>query len=155
MGMFDHVEVECELPIPDFVPLEIKDLFKQAMHEDGFQTKDFDRLLQHYRIGEDNKLYKRNNDWFVDTEVIDEGDPVDFHGIMEIHTIVYLDDSNLIDTAEYFGIESNGHKMRSHGPKNIKNWLYLSYNMKFTDGILVKITMNEPIEKDLSDLNLI
>ena len=66
--------------------------------------------------------------------------------------IVYLDDSNLIDTGEYLGVGPNGYLSRIIGPKVKRNWIYITYKLKFTDGYLVDISMISPTEKDLSEL---
>ena len=33
-----------------------------------------------------------------------------------------------------------------------RNWIFITYNLKFTDGFLVAITMVSPTEQELSEL---
>lgn len=115
MGMFDYVEIERELPISSYIPDSIVSLIKKSFEENSFQTKDFDCELANYRITKDGKLYYSLNDWF-ESKTIEPERLVDYHGIFEISMLVYLDDSNLLDTGEYLGVGSNGYKSRILGP---------------------------------------
>ncbi len=40
MGMYDYVEIECELPIPDYIPESIIPIIKRSFEENIFQTKE-------------------------------------------------------------------------------------------------------------------
>ncbi|MDA0763597.1 MAG: hypothetical protein O3A39_04095 [Proteobacteria bacterium] len=153
MGMFDYVEIECELPIPSYVPDSIISLIKRSFEENSFQTKDFECELATYRVTNDGKLYRSLLSWFED-KVIEPEKLVDYHGIFEVSTLVYLDDSNLLDTGEYLGVGSNGYKSRILGPNMQKNWIWVCYKLKFTDGFLVDLFMISPTQEDLNLLSI-
>lgn len=153
MGMFDYVEIECELPIPSYVPSSIVSLIKKSFEETSFQTKNFDCELANYRVTKDGKLYYSLSSWLEDG-VIKSEKLVNYHGIFEAHMLVYLDDSNLLDTGEYLGVGSNGYKSRILGPNIKKNWIWVCYKLKFTDGFLVDSFMISPTEKEINLLSI-
>lgn len=153
MGMFDYVEIERELPISSYIPDSIVSLIKKSFEENSFQTKDFDCELANYRVTKDGKLYYSLNDWF-ESKTIEPERLVDYHGIFEISMLVYLDDSNLLDTGEYLGVGSNGYKSRILGPNIQKNWVWVCYKLKFTDGFLVDLFMTNPTEKEINLLSI-
>ncbi len=155
MGMYDYVEIECELPIPKYVPDHISTLVKKSFEENSFQTKNFECELANYRVSKDGKLYYSLISWFEKNNVIESEKLVNYHGIFEIKMIVYLDDSNLLDTGEYLGVEPNGYKSRILGPNIKKNWVWICYKLKFTDGLLVDIFMVNPTEEEINLLSII
>ncbi|MAH50972.1 hypothetical protein CMI37_34465 [Candidatus Pacearchaeota archaeon] len=71
--MFDYIECEYKLPLPDFTKEESADLNDVKWEEVEFQTKDFYDLLIKYTISEDGQLYenKIERQW-----VEDEGSPM-------------------------------------------------------------------------------
>lgn len=151
MGLFDYIEIECNLPIPDYVPKSMVSIIERSFFENIFQTKDLDCLMDTYRVSKDGRLYQNSNSWF-DNEPLAPEQILDYHGIIEADMIVYLDDSNLIDTGEYLGVGPNGYLTRIIGPKMKRNWIYITYKLKFTDGYLVDISMISPTKEDLSNL---
>jgi hypothetical protein len=151
MGMYDYVEIECDLPIPDYIPKSIIPIITRSFEENIFQTKELDCVLNNYRVSNDNRLYRSTTSW--DTgDVIDQEELIDYHGIIEADMVVYLDDSNLLDTGEYLGVGANGYLTRITGPNIKRNWIYITYKLKFTDGYLVDISMISPTENELSKL---
>lgn len=151
MGMFDYIELECDLPIPDYIPQAMVSIIKRSFDENVFQTKDFDCSLDNYRISKDGRLYLIPGTWFDANSTADEK-LIDYHGIFTADMVVYLDDSNLIDTGEYLGVGPNGYLSRVMGPKIKRNWIFVTYKVKFTDGYLVDISMISPTEAELSTL---
>lgn len=130
MGMYDNVNVYYKMPDPE-------------IQDEVFQTKSFECAMDDYTITEEGRLILHKAHWEPIPEeerpyygkpewekpglwkaigsmktVYDGDEDIDFHGIIEIHTI--LD-----------GFSS---------PKD-SDWY--SYNLKFTDGILKEITKNE------------
>lgn len=151
MGMYDYVEIECDLPIPDYIPKSIIPIITRSFEENIFQTKELDCTLDNYRVSNDNRLYRSTTSW--DTgDLIDQEELIDYHGIIEADMVVYLDDSNLLDTGEYLGVGANGYLTRITGPNIKRNWIYITYKLKFTDGYLVDISMISPTENELSKL---
>ena len=59
MGMFDHIQCECPLPLPD----NQGELSGRNWRENEFQTKDFDCLMGTYCIREDGTLWQENHVW--------------------------------------------------------------------------------------------
>src|ERR1044071_115426 len=55
MGMFD--DIKCEYPLP--LPENQGELVDRNWREQGFQTKDFDCLMDHYCIQEDGTLWRQ------------------------------------------------------------------------------------------------
>jgi len=55
MGMFDDIKCECPLPLPE----NQGELEGRNWREHGFQTKDFDCLLDQYCIHEDGTLWQQ------------------------------------------------------------------------------------------------
>jgi hypothetical protein len=151
MGMYDYVEIECELPIPDYIPQSIVPIIKRSFEENIFQTKELECTLDSYRISADKRMYRSHNSW-TSNEPIGEEELIEYHGIIEADMVVYLDDSNLLDTGEYLGVGANGYLSRISGPNVKRNWIYLTYKLKFTDGYLVDISMISPTENELSKL---
>lgn len=152
MGLYDHIEIECDLPLPDYIPADMVSIIRNSFNQDIFQTKDLECLMDNYRVSADGKLYVSSSSWFTD-EIIEPERLVDYHGIITASTVVYLDDSNLIDTGEHLGVGANGYLTRITGPGIKRNWLFITYKLKFTDGLLVDISMIDPTEKDLSNLS--
>ena len=151
MGMYDYIELECELPIPDYIPQAMVPIIKRSFEENVFQTKDLECILDNYRVSKDNRLYLTPGSWF-EKEPIGPEELIDYHGIISVDMVVYLDDSNLLDTGEYLGVGPNGYLSRIIGPKMKRNWIFITYNLKFTDGFLVAVTMVSPTEQELSEL---
>ena len=151
MGMYDYVEIECDLPIPDYIPKSMIPIIKRSFDENIFQTKELDCTLDSYRISTDKRMYRSHNSW-TSNETIGEEELIDYHGIIEADMVVYLDDSNLLDTGEYLGVGANGYLSRVIGPNIKRNWIYITYKLKFTDGYLVDISMISPTENELSKL---
>lgn len=151
MGMFDYVEIECELPIPNYIPQSMASIIKESFKENIFQTKDFECVLDKYRVSKNNRLYLTPSSWFQ-KEPLGPEELVNYHGIVSVNTTVYLDDSNLLDTGEYFGVRANGYLSRIIGPNIKRNWIYITYELKFTDGYFVDISMVNPTEKEIQEL---
>lgn len=129
MGMFDEIKIEYEMP-------------DHEIQDEIFQTKSFYNAMDNYTLTKEGKLifHKCHYDMVPEEErpfygkpewdentfyhtmgcmrTIYDGDVVmDYHGIIEIHTILgkYKDDGST----------------------------WYSYNLKFTDGVLVDIERNK------------
>ena len=55
--MFDYVECEYELPLPDFSEEQAEDLKGTDWTQVEWQTKDFHDAMVTYTISEDGQLY--------------------------------------------------------------------------------------------------
>jgi len=99
MGMFDYIECEYKLPLPDFTEEESKDLIEIEWAEVEFQTKAFDRILIKYTISEDGQLYenKIEREWVEDDESLtgvtmkekeDGIERIDYSGELLFHGLV-------------------------------------------------------------------
>lgn len=140
MGMFDTVTFEDLriLPIPEEISgLEIPN---------DFQSKDFDCLMDEYYISKDRKIFKRKYKWVKCTDA--EYDDY-------LKTIEEFKSSSLYDFWK-----ENGKNKRVfdfdeeipdlHGYYRVYDYIkrkpvewYIEYRLKFTDGILVDISVSE------------
>lgn len=127
--MFDEFFSMKDLPHPVGLPEERRVQFNREASTLGFQTKDFDCVLDRYVLTEDGALLRKSCSW--DTrEVLDE-ERVEFHGRFEIHALFFADDTGLK--------ESNGVALRLLGPDFRGEAYAVSYVLKFTDGRLEAI----------------
>ena len=101
MGMFD--DVTCEMPLPD------------GFDGGGFQTKDFECVLDKYRITEDARLMRGGFSWDTDgVKTKREEVDVAYHGILNFYSCT--------------------------GDHNDGTFVWHGYSAKFTDGKCVEIT---------------
>lgn len=70
MGLFDTIECEYALPLPEFTDDQRKD-FSLALGGGEidlktveWQTKDLDNMLDHYTIEDDGQVYVRASQWY-------------------------------------------------------------------------------------------
>ena len=129
MGMFDEVHTEIELPAPFGLPAARLAQFRAEVAKLGFQTKDFECVMDRYVITEDGRLQHQSCSW--DSREVLEEEFLDFHGRFEIHTMFFADDVGLV--------EHGGLKVRVMGPTFEGEAYSISYVIKFTDGRLVAI----------------
>ena len=126
MGMFDEFSSMKELPLPVGLPEEHHTQFVREISKLGFQTKDFDCVLDRYVLTKEGALLRKSCSW--DTREVLSEERVEFHGRFEIHTIFFADDAGLQ--------ESNGVAIRLLGPDFQGEAYAVSYVLKFTDGCL-------------------
>ena len=126
MGMFDEFSSMKELPLPVGLPEERHTQFIREISKLGFQTKDFDCVLDRYVLTKEGALLRKSCSW--DTREVLSEERVEFHGRFEIHTIFFADDTGLQ--------ESNGVAIRLLGPDFQGEAYAISYVLKFTDGCL-------------------
>ena len=68
MEMFDYIECEYELPLPEFGEEEKQDLKDIVWEEVVFQTKNFDNLMITYEITEEGQIYEHK----VERELVED-----------------------------------------------------------------------------------
>ena len=151
MALFDYLYIECPVTIPDYVNKRFRNHIEASLNQDDLQTKDFECIMDHYVINKNRELVKIKTGWFPEEQKHIE-EKIYFHGEIYANNVIYVDDSNLIDTGEYFNTEPSGYKSRIIGPKIKKNWFFLSFKIKFTNGLVENISMIEPTEKELLEL---
>jgi hypothetical protein len=109
MGMFDYVECEYDLPMPEKAnDIQIKAI-KRFLKTDSFQTKDLDNCLIYYLIDE-NGLFREKIFAAGRTFFFEPSDPVYIHQHINCYGVVEIDEE--------------------------EKW-WLEYDLKFTDGIMV------------------
>lgn len=69
MGMFDYVDVNYDLPLPDNATDEHIVFIKNAIAADNFQTKDFECMLDVYYIDREGFMYLKNGDEYEECYV--------------------------------------------------------------------------------------
>jgi hypothetical protein len=144
MGMYDHIYIDYPIPIADYIPSEYRSLMLRTFGEEGFQTKDLDCIMADFHITNSGLLYMDHLSSFEDREQKPKIKQY-FHGHMRVYTIVYLDDSNL---EEWHGVE-----IRMSGPEYKDNVLFVEYDLKFTDGLLVEAVMVSPTKERIYELH--
>ena len=127
MGMYDSFFISYPLPIEKWVPKEYKEAALYTFAADGFQTKDLECCLESYYISNDGHIFKDTFD-FESSKIL-ERNPIYFHGHIKIYSPVYLEENR------------NG------------KFLWFSYDLKFTDSLLVCATMLSPTQKDIDELH--
>lgn len=109
MGMFDYIECQAELPMPEGISSIEKSAINIFMNTDDFQTKDLDCTMTRYVIDEDGlfreKIFSTGRHYFYEVS-----DPVYIHQHLRCYGIVEISDEE-------------------------KFWL--EYDLKFTNGIMV------------------
>ena len=70
MGMFDYVDVNYDLPLPDNATDEHIVFIKNAIAADNFQTKDFECMLDVYYIDREGFMYLKNGDEYEECYVL-------------------------------------------------------------------------------------
>ena len=60
MGMFDYVDVNYDLPMPQNATDEHKVFIINSIAADNFQTKDFECMLDVYYLDKDGFMYMKN-----------------------------------------------------------------------------------------------
>ena len=129
MGMFDEVRTAMDLPAPSGLPDARLEQFRAEIATLGFQTKDFDCVLDCYVVTKDGRLLRQSKSW--DSRDVLEEEFLDFHGRFEMHTMFFADDVGLVD--------HGGFKARVMGPSFEGEAYAISYVLKFTDGHLVAV----------------
>jgi hypothetical protein len=62
MGMFDYVDINYDLPIPENATDEHRVFITNSIAADNFQTKDFECMLDVYYLDKDGFMYLKNGD---------------------------------------------------------------------------------------------
>ena len=62
MGMFDYVDINYDLPMPENAGAEHVVFIKNAIAADNFQTKDFECMLDVYYLDKEGFLYQQISD---------------------------------------------------------------------------------------------
>ena len=129
MGMYDNFAVSYPLPIESYVPDRYRMFIRSTMDQDNFQSKDLECLLSSYYIDNVGHLYLEDYPPFEDTDFKIKRTKKYFHGHLRIYNSVFLDE------------------------EDPKKFLWLEYDLKFTDGLLVCATMISPTKEDFDGLH--
>jgi hypothetical protein len=133
MGMFDYFKIDYPLPIESYVPRKYVPHILAAFSQDEFQTKDMDCVLDRYYIDNAGRIYVSN---LIDFEedIRSTYEKIYYHGHIQVHMGIYLD-------PDAFGTKVNTYD------------LWLNYDLKFTDSLLVSATMLSPTKEEIDDLH--
>lgn len=131
--MFDYIEIDYPLSIEEWIPVQYRTYAYHTFAADGFQSKDLECLLDHYYIDNNGNLFKNlQSSWFESPSKNDEYKKIYFHGHMHAYTSVWIDYED---------------------EKNKGPMLWFEYDLKFTDGLLVRATMLSPTKEDIDGLH--
>jgi hypothetical protein len=130
MGMFDTIEVDFPLPVASYIESPIKSYISQSIYADGFQSKDLECLMDNYFIDNNGFLYKNGNSmWESPKDIEPLKIKMYYHGHLRVYNMVLLEDD--IDE---------------------QKTVWLEYDLKFTDGILVEAKMVRPTKEEIDGL---
>lgn len=132
MNLYDTVFLEYPLDIPNYVPQKVKSIMQMDFAQNGFHTKGLKSDLSTYEISNNGKLYLIS-DPFLSREK--KSEQIYHHGYIDIYTVVLI---------------GEGRDIPLHQKRNI----WVSYNLKFTDGWLVEAKCTSPTELDAESLEL-
>jgi len=124
MGLYDSFTVSYPLPIKADIPDKYKAFIRASIDQDGFQSKDLDCIMDNYYIDNSGALYLEQSSDFEDPDFKIERTKKYFHGHLRIYNFIILDEDDL------------------------QSKIWIEYDLKFTDGLLVCATMISPTEKD-------
>ena len=131
MGMFDTIEIDFPLPVALYIEHPIRSYISQSIYADGFQCKDLECLMDNYFIDNNGFLYKNeNNIWEKPKNIEPLKVKMYYHGHLRVYNMVLLEDQ--IDK---------------------QKTVWLEYDLKFTDGILVEAKMIRPTKEEIDGLH--
>jgi hypothetical protein len=81
MGMFDYLDINYDLPLPDNATSDHVVFIKNAIAADNFQTKDLDCMLDVYYIDKDGFMYEKIGDNYNDYYI---------HQHVECYTYIHI-----------------------------------------------------------------
>lgn len=93
MGLFDYVDINYDLPMPDSATEKHVVFIKNAIAADNFQTKDLDCLLNIFYIDKEGYLYEQTEE--------DEYKQKYVHQHMECYTSIKIPSENISYWLEY------------------------------------------------------
>ena len=133
MGMFDYFKIDYPLPIASYIPKKYVPYILAAFKQDEFQTKDLDCLLDRYYIDNAGRIYASH---LVDFEEDERStyEKIYYHGHIQVHMGIYLDPDDA------------GTMVHTYD-------LWLKYDLKFADSLLVSATIISPTEEEINELH--
>lgn len=127
--MFDNLSIEYPLPFNSYLNDKVRQYISATLNEDGLQTKDLQNTLSNYHISNDGRLFQVIHSSF---DEVNQSTPIYnqkyHHGHIRAYTMVFLDDEK-------------------------QNILWVEYDLKFTDGLLVSATMIRPTKEESDGLH--
>ena len=92
MGMFDYIDANYDLPIPEDSTDEHRVFIKNAIAADNFQTKDLDCMLDVYYLDKDGFMYEKIGDDYKEYYV---------HQHIRCYTYIYIPSEDFKYWLEY------------------------------------------------------
>jgi hypothetical protein len=92
MGMFDYIDANYDLPIPEDSTDEHRVFIKNAIAADNFQTKDLDCMLDVYYLDKDGFMYEKIGDEYKEYYV---------HQHIRCYTYIYVPSEDFKYWLEY------------------------------------------------------
>lgn len=129
MGMYDNFSIEYPLPVEMWIPEKYKNYIYHTIHADGFQSQSMDCALLNYFIDNNGHIYIDEISLFDEPEERIKREKIYFHGHIKVYSLIDLSEDDE------------------------KSFLWLEYDLKFTDSLLVSATMTSPTKKDFYELH--
>ena len=126
MGMYDNFTVDYPLPVESWIPDKYKNHIYYSIQADGFQSKSLNCILNNYYIDNNGYIYLDNISLFEEPEKRIDRKKIYFHGHISIYNSIF--------------------------PEDDKKIIWLEYDLKFTDGLLVSATMLSPRKEHFDTL---
>lgn len=131
--MFDYFKIDYPLPIESYIPKKYAAHILAAFKQNQFQTKNLDCLLDRYYIDNAGRIYSSN---LVDFEEDERSiyKRMYYHGHIQVYMGIYLDPDHTGTIVHTYD-------------------LWLKYDLKFTDSLLVSATMLSPKKEEVDELH--
>lgn len=92
MGMFDYLDINYDLPLPENATSEHIVFIKNTIAADNFQTKDLDCMLDVYYLDKDGFMYQKIGDQYNDFYI---------HQHLGCYTYIYIPSEDIKYWLEY------------------------------------------------------
>lgn len=130
--MSGSITIDYPLPILDYIPLKYHPHIRQAFYADGFKSDHLDCSVHNYHISNDGHLYLVNDPAF-ESNAQSFKVKIYHHGHMTVSIGIFLDEDR--DDVMVYTYD-----------------LWIEYDLKFTDGLLVDAKMLLPTKEEINEL---
>lgn len=130
MGMFDNIECQYPLPIPDD-PIELRGF---PFNSRVYQTKSFDTVMDTYIIKADGTL------WHEEYDIEDKSDP-NATGFARCYGIMTRTNKREKQLSDYTGVVNFYEYISDFAGTTLNNDYWIEYNATFVNGLIQKIEL--------------
>ena len=130
MGMFDYFKIDYPLPLALYILAEYRPYVNAVIDQDEFQSKSLECCLTRYYIDNNGHIFIDESS-FEDKNFEPAMRQIYYHGHIMVHAFIPLQNWEI----------DNSRK------------IWLEYDLKFTDSLLVSATMISPTEEEMNELH--